>query len=90
MLFRSKVYKNFKERPGVGMKGAGGWAIEGLHGGTLLGARGNGFVMFWDWETGEIVRRIDVDAKNVSVLSQFLCASETDILFRCSGLVPAH
>ncbi|KIM41967.1 hypothetical protein M413DRAFT_27504 [Hebeloma cylindrosporum] len=60
-----KVYKNFKERPGVGMKGAGGWAIEGLHGGTLLCARGNGFVMFWDWETGEIVRRIDVDAKNV-------------------------
>lgn len=73
-----KVYKNFKERPGVGMKGAGGWAIEGLHGGTLLGARGNGFVMFWDWETGEIVRRIDVDAKNVSVFSQFLFIFETD------------
>jgi coatomer subunit beta' len=60
-----KVYKNFKERPGVGMKGAGSWSVEGLYGGTLLGARGNGFVMFWDWETGEIVRRIDVDAKNV-------------------------
>ncbi|KAJ3513632.1 hypothetical protein NLJ89_g2841 [Agrocybe chaxingu] len=60
-----KVYKNFKERPGVGMKGAGSWSIESLHGGTLLGARGNGFVMFWDWETGEIVRRIDVDSKNV-------------------------
>ncbi|KAF5321445.1 hypothetical protein D9619_000081 [Psilocybe cf. subviscida] len=60
-----KVYKNFKERPGTGMKGAGSWAVEGLHGGTLLGARGNGFVMFWDWESGEIVRRIDVDAKNV-------------------------
>ncbi|KAF9477857.1 coatomer protein [Pholiota conissans] len=60
-----KVYKNFKERPGVGMKGAGSWSIESLYGGTLLGGRGNGFVMFWDWETGEIVRRIDVDAKNV-------------------------
>ncbi|GLB34322.1 putative the coatomer is a cytosolic protein complex that binds to dilysine motifs and reversibly associates with Golgi non- clathrin-coated vesicles, which further mediate biosynthetic protein transport from the ER, via the Golgi up to the trans Golgi network [Lyophyllum shimeji] len=60
-----KVYKNFRERPGAGMKGAGSWAIDGLHGGTLLGARGAGFVMFWDWETGEIVRRIDVDAKNV-------------------------
>ncbi|KAF8871943.1 coatomer protein [Gymnopilus junonius] len=53
-----KVYKNFKERPGVGMKGAGGWSVEALYG-------GNGFVIFWDWETGEIVRRIDVDAKNV-------------------------
>ncbi|KAF9535194.1 coatomer protein [Crepidotus variabilis] len=60
-----KVYKNFKERPGTGMKGAGSWSIESLYGGTLLGGRGSGFVMFWDWETGEIVRRIDVDAKNV-------------------------
>ncbi|KNZ72668.1 Coatomer subunit beta', partial [Termitomyces sp. J132] len=60
-----KVYKNFKERPGTGMKGSGSWAVDSLHGGTLLGARGAGFVVFWDWETGEIVRRIDVDAKNV-------------------------
>ncbi|KAF7370716.1 Coatomer subunit beta' [Mycena sanguinolenta] len=60
-----KVYKNFKERTGNAMKGAGSWAIDGLHGGTLLGARGSGFVVFWDWESGEIVRRIDVDAKNV-------------------------
>ena len=64
-----KIFKNFKERPGTGMKGAGSWSIEGLHGGTLLGGRGNGFVMFWDWETGEIVRRIDVDANNVSSLT---------------------
>ncbi|KAF7356710.1 Coatomer subunit beta' [Mycena venus] len=49
----------------VKLKGAGSWAIDGLHGGTLLGARGSGFVVFWDWESGEIVRRIDVDAKNV-------------------------
>lgn len=60
-----RVYKNFKERSGAGMKGSGSWAIEGLHGGTLLAARGNGFVVFWDWESGEIVRRIDVDAKNI-------------------------
>ncbi|KAJ8083114.1 Coatomer subunit beta' [Marasmius tenuissimus] len=60
-----KVYKNFKERGGVGMKGSGNFSLEALFGGPLLGARGNGFVMFWDWETGEIVRRIDVDAKNV-------------------------
>ena len=60
-----KVYKNFKERGGAGIKGSGAWPIEGLHGGTLLAARGTGFVVFWDWESGEIVRRIDVDAKNV-------------------------
>lgn len=60
-----KLYKNFKEKSG-GVKGAGGWGVEGLHGGTLLGARGSGFVVFWDWESGEIIRRVDVDAKNVS------------------------
>jgi coatomer subunit beta' len=42
--------------------------MESLHGGTLLGARGTGFLMFWDWESGEIVRRIDVEEKNVSFL----------------------
>ena len=61
-----RVYKNFRERGGAGMKGVGSWSMDGVHGGTLLGARGAGFVIFWDWETGEIVRRIDVDAKNVS------------------------
>ena len=47
------------------MKGLGSWIIDGLHGGALLGGRGSTFVVFWDWETGEIVRRIDVEAKNV-------------------------
>ncbi|KIJ69714.1 hypothetical protein HYDPIDRAFT_120671 [Hydnomerulius pinastri MD-312] len=60
-----RVYKGFKERGGAGMKGAGGWSIDGLHGGPLLGARGKGFVVFWDWESGEVVRRIDVEAKNI-------------------------
>jgi coatomer subunit beta' len=68
-----KVFKNFRERTGAGMKGAGSWAVEGLHGGPLLGARGNGFVIFWDWESGEIVRRIDVDAKNVCFQVACLC-----------------
>lgn len=64
-----RVYKNFKERAGAGMKGVGGWFMDGLHGGSLLGARGSGFVVFWDWESGEVVRRIDVDAKSVCFFS---------------------
>ncbi|KAI0690264.1 coatomer beta [Cytidiella melzeri] len=60
-----RVFKNFKERSGAPMKGAGSWSLDGLHGGPLLGARGSGVVVFWDWESGEIVRRIDVDAKNI-------------------------
>ncbi|KAF9011330.1 coatomer WD associated region-domain-containing protein [Cyathus striatus] len=61
-----RVYKNFKERTSPLMKGAGSWPVESLHGGgATLAARGNGFVVFWDWESGEIVRRVDVDAKDV-------------------------
>ena len=48
------------------MKGAGSWAIEGLAGGTLLSARASGFVIFWDWESGEVVRRVEVEATGVS------------------------
>lgn len=64
-----KIFKSFKEKSGAGwtgLKGATGWNVSGVYGGTLLGAIGPGFVIFWDWESGEVVRRIDVDAKNVS------------------------
>ena len=40
-----RVYENFRERPGTGMKGSGSWSMESLHGRILL------FVMFWDWES---------------------------------------
>jgi coatomer subunit beta' len=60
-----KVFRSFKERTGL-IKQSGAFTIEGLHGGPLLSARGNGFVMFWDWESGQIVRRIEVDATSVS------------------------
>jgi hypothetical protein len=45
--------------------------MESLHGGTSLGVRGAGFVMFWDWESGEMVRRIDIEAKNVGFFRLF-------------------
>ena len=48
------------------MKGSDSWAGEGLHGGSLLAARTASFVVFWDWESGEIVQWMDVEAKNVS------------------------
>jgi coatomer subunit beta' len=47
------------------LKGVGGWSVESVHGGPLLAARGNGFVAFWDWETGEVDRRAEVERKNV-------------------------
>jgi coatomer subunit beta' len=90
---RLKIFKNFREQPGTGMKGSGSWSMESLHCGTLLGVRGNGFVMFWDWESGEIVRWIDVEAKNVGFFNLSLspCSTRFDLfLSRFSGLVPVR
>lgn len=77
-----RVYRNFKERSGL-IKSTGGWAVEGLHGGPLLAARGSGFVIFWDWETGAVVRRIEVDATNVSwsASGEYVAITAEDSLF---------
>jgi coatomer subunit beta' len=57
-----RVYRSFKERPGL-IKVS--FATDGIWGGPLLAVKGNGFVVFYDWESGAIVRAIEVDATNV-------------------------
>jgi coatomer subunit beta' len=56
-----KVFKNFKEvlsfRPGV--------AAEGLSGGALLGVRSTETLVFYDWDSDRVVRKIEVAAKGV-------------------------
>ncbi|RVD90047.1 uncharacterized protein DFL_001030 [Arthrobotrys flagrans] len=52
-----KIFKNFREKPGgIDVN----FAAEGLIGGVLLAVRGSGFVSFYDWDSGALVRRIDV------------------------------
>ena len=46
--------------------------------GETLGVRGAGFVMFWDWECGEIVRQIDIEVKNVSFFWLFFCLRRSE------------
>ncbi|KAH8915778.1 Coatomer, beta' subunit [Atractiella rhizophila] len=58
-----KVFKNFKERPGLVRIS---YNTDGLWGGHLLAVKGPGFIVFYDWETGALVRRIEVEAKEVS------------------------
>ena len=58
-----KIYRNFKERPGGGLNV--GYQAEGLSGGTLLGVKGQGGIGFFDWNTGSLVRRIEVEPKTV-------------------------
>ena len=72
-----KVYRNFKERPGLV---TANYTTDGIYGGTLLGVKGMGFVVFYDWETGTIVRRIEVEAKSVSLphLSQLVESGVAD------------
>ena len=45
---KSKVYRNFREKKDGAPKGVGAFSIEEVDGGPLLGARGGGFVVFWD------------------------------------------
>lgn len=40
-------------------------AIDRLFSGALLGVKSDGFVYFFDWDNGTLVRRIDVNAKDV-------------------------
>ncbi|OZC09928.1 coatomer subunit beta' family protein [Onchocerca flexuosa] len=56
-----KIFKNFKEvrtlRPDV--------IMEGIEGGPLVAARSLNALCFYDWETGSLIRRIEISAKHV-------------------------
>ncbi|KHN96188.1 coatomer beta' subunit [Metarhizium album ARSEF 1941] len=57
-----KVYKNFVEKSnGLDV----GFQADGLTGGVLLGVTGQGGISFFDWATGGLVRRIEVEPKQV-------------------------
>jgi coatomer subunit beta' len=56
-----KVHRGFKEALTVRLP----FAAEGIHGGRLLAARSKEFVVFYDWATGGVVRRVDVAATGV-------------------------
>lgn len=57
-----KVFKNFVEKQG-GLDV--GFQAEGLAGGVLLGVKGQGGISFFDWATGGLVRRIEVEPRQV-------------------------
>lgn len=62
---RVKVFKSFKEKTGL-LPHKLGYTAEAIFGGGLLGVRSKNFLIFYDWETGVLVRRIDVECKDVS------------------------
>ncbi|KAF2763007.1 Coatomer, beta' subunit [Pseudovirgaria hyperparasitica] len=57
-----KIFRNFKERS-TGLNVT--FSADGLSGGILLGVKGAGGISLYDWESGQLVRRIEVDPRNV-------------------------
>jgi len=58
-----KVFKNFKENQTIVPATA---SAEGLFGGNLVGVKGgDGAVLFYDWESGEFVQKIEATPKDV-------------------------
>ncbi|POV98116.1 hypothetical protein PSTT_14629 [Puccinia striiformis] len=54
--YKAEGFRNFKENNGL----SHGGSLE-----TLLCVKGSGFVCFYDWESGSLVRRIEVEARDV-------------------------
>ncbi|OAA64337.1 copi vesicle coat subunit [Niveomyces insectorum RCEF 264] len=75
-----KIYKNFVEKSG-GLDV--GFQADGLHGGVLLGVRGAGGVSFFDWQTGSLVRRIEVEPRAVywSDSGELVCLACEDTFY---------
>lgn len=60
---RVKIFKNFQEGQTIIPATA---AAEGLFGGQMIGVKGgDGAVLFYDWDSGIFVRKIDAEAKEV-------------------------
>ncbi|CCH45676.1 Coatomer subunit beta [Wickerhamomyces ciferrii] len=57
------IWKNFKVKSNGPIDFP--YEVEKLYGGSLLGIKSDGFVAFYDWESQELVRRIDVDATDI-------------------------
>ena len=61
---RVKIFKNFKEKKSLKPE----FGCEGIYGGSLLGVRSANALSFYDWESEELIRRIEIQAKHVSVM----------------------
>lgn len=63
-----KLFKNFKEKKSFKPE----FGADGIYGGSLLGVRsanGANSLSFYDWESQELVRRIEIQVKHVRILS---------------------
>ena len=66
---RIKIFKNFKEKKSFKPE----FGADGIFGGHLLGVRSSNSLSFYDWESLELIRRIEIVAKSVSGCVQGGC-----------------
>lgn len=61
-ISRVKIFKNFKEHKILNLSST---SAEGIYGGTCLCVRSSDSILFYDWDEGEFLRKIDVTARNI-------------------------
>jgi len=61
-ISKVKIYKNFTEFKQLTLPVS---SAEGIYGGSCLAVRGPDCVLFYDWEGGEFLRKIDVIPRNL-------------------------
>ena len=74
-----KIFKGFKERRAFKPS----FGTENIYGGQLLGVRSVSGLSFYDWETTELVRRIEITPKLVfwSENGQLICIACEESFF---------
>lgn len=56
-----KIFKNFKEKTSFKPE----FGVEGIFGGNMLGVKSVAGLSFYEWDTLELIRRIEIQPKNV-------------------------
>jgi len=73
------LFKNFKEKKSFKPD----FGAEGIYGGHLLGVRSPAGLSFYDWETQELIRRIEIQPRTIfwSETGEMCCITTEDSFF---------
>lgn len=74
-----KIFKNFKEQKSFKPD----FGAEGIYGGNMLGVRSVSGLAFYDWETTELIRRIEITPRHIfwSENGELVCIATEDSFF---------
>ncbi|GFO05733.1 coatomer subunit beta' [Plakobranchus ocellatus] len=74
-----KIFKNFKEQKSFKPD----FGAEGIYGGNMLGVRSVSGLAFYDWESTELVRRIEITPRHIfwSENGELVCIATEDSFF---------